>query len=182
MNFSPLPMLDLLVRAAAVGQLIMICAVAFYKPLSGRLLSLVGVAACLGAYLALTAPVPDHHYGVLRNADRPVRDFSGTGRAFRGKHPAGRRYQPCQRLLCFPVRPGLWALLVRAASAAPPGGRRGPSSRRRRAGACATQARSTQAQAGRTSPRGRLPPAGPDCRRSGRTAVMPGAPVATVDQ
>ncbi|WDD99637.1 AraC family transcriptional regulator [Thalassomonas actiniarum] len=57
---------DLLLRFLAVGQLSLLCL--YILSNSRQLKALLGssLAVCLSAYLLLTAPVPDHHYGILR--------------------------------------------------------------------------------------------------------------------
>ncbi|WP_281559783.1 helix-turn-helix domain-containing protein [Thalassomonas sp. RHCl1] len=57
---------DLLLRFLAVGQLSLLCL--YILSNSRELKALLGssLAVCLSAYLLLTAPVADHHYGILR--------------------------------------------------------------------------------------------------------------------
>ncbi|WDE12427.1 helix-turn-helix domain-containing protein [Thalassomonas haliotis] len=66
MTLSFPDLLDLLLRFLAVGQLSLLSL--YLLSDSRELKALLGssLAVCLSAYLLLTAPVPDHHYGILR--------------------------------------------------------------------------------------------------------------------
>jgi AraC-like DNA-binding protein len=57
---------DLFLRFLAVGQLTLLCHYILSK--NKNLISFLAVAVniCLCAYLLLTLPIPDHHYGILR--------------------------------------------------------------------------------------------------------------------
>ena len=65
-SLSFLELFDLLLRALVIGQLSIISTVIWSKTKSlSAALSLV-VMMCLSAYIALTAPIDNHHYGALR--------------------------------------------------------------------------------------------------------------------
>lgn len=67
MNLTIIDALDIFLRCSAVGQLILICSIYLRRPVTGGKTALLGVAVCVAAYLLLTAPIPDEHYGALRN-------------------------------------------------------------------------------------------------------------------
>lgn len=67
MQLTPMEALDIFLRCSAAGQLILLCGIYLRRPITGQKFSLLGVAVCTGAYLLLTAPIPDADYGVLRN-------------------------------------------------------------------------------------------------------------------
>lgn len=68
MTFSTLALMDLALRSAAIGQLLLLMWIGINRESAreGNLLKLA-VMVCSIAYLLLTAPVPDAAYGVFRN-------------------------------------------------------------------------------------------------------------------
>lgn len=67
MQLSNVEVIDIFIRCGAVSQLILICVVFLRRPVTAPKLSLLGVAICTVAYLLLTAPIPNIHYGNWRN-------------------------------------------------------------------------------------------------------------------
>lgn len=67
MDFTLTVALDIFLRCAAAGQLLLLCVIYLHRPLMGQKLALLAVAVCTIGYLLLTAPIPDEHYGFLRN-------------------------------------------------------------------------------------------------------------------
>jgi len=57
---------DLFLRFLAVGQLSLLCNHILAKQQNLIAVLAVSVNVCLAAYLLLTAPIPDHYYGMLR--------------------------------------------------------------------------------------------------------------------
>ena len=67
MSYTAIQILDLAFRCAAIGQLVLIMTVYLRRPWTSIKAALLAVAVCAVGYLILTAPVPNHEYGVLRN-------------------------------------------------------------------------------------------------------------------
>ena len=57
---------DLFLRFLAVGQLSLLCNHILAKKRTSTAFLAVSVNICLAAYLLLTAPIPNHYYGILR--------------------------------------------------------------------------------------------------------------------
>ena len=66
MYLSFIDIFDLFLRFLAIGQLSLLCHFILSKNISLISVLAVSVITCLCAYLLLTAPVPNHHYGILR--------------------------------------------------------------------------------------------------------------------
>jgi len=66
MYLSFIDIFDLFLRCLAVGQLSLLCHHILAKQQNLTAVLAVSVNICLAAYLLLTAPIPDHFYGVLR--------------------------------------------------------------------------------------------------------------------
>jgi AraC-like DNA-binding protein len=66
MYLSFIDISDLFLRFFAVGQLSLLCHYLLTKKQNVISMLAVSVNVCLAAYLLLTAPIPDHYYGILR--------------------------------------------------------------------------------------------------------------------
>ena len=66
MTFSIAQLIDLALRVAGCGQLLLLALLFAQRPITERKFSLYAFTFCAGAYLCLTAPIPDAHYGALR--------------------------------------------------------------------------------------------------------------------
>lgn len=74
---SPVAILDIFLRCAAVGQLVLAAALMWRPPLTRERWALVPVIVCAAAYLLLTAPIPDAAYGYWRNLFLTLTDATG---------------------------------------------------------------------------------------------------------
>ncbi|GGD69595.1 helix-turn-helix domain-containing protein [Lacimicrobium alkaliphilum] len=63
---APMQIVDLFCRFAAVGVLFSLLLNSFYRAVSKITWSYAALAVCCVAYLLLTAPIANHHYGWLR--------------------------------------------------------------------------------------------------------------------
>jgi len=66
MLLSAIDILDLFIRFFIVGQLSILCMVGLSKRINLSTVLAALFALCLSAYLLLTTPIPNHHYGMLR--------------------------------------------------------------------------------------------------------------------
>jgi len=66
MYLSFIDIFDLFLRFLAIGQLSLLCHYILSKKQSLSSVLAIAVTICLCAYLLLTAPLPDHNYGILR--------------------------------------------------------------------------------------------------------------------
>lgn len=96
--------LDIAFRLAAVGQLVLVCVLYLRSPWSGPKLSLLAVAIATAGYLLLTAPIPDAHYGVMRNIFLTLTDALAYSIWFAAMY-----------LLVEGFRPSRWPLIVKVA-------------------------------------------------------------------
>lgn len=104
MHFTLISALDIAFRLAAVGQLVLVCVLYLRRPWSGPKLSLLAVAIATAGYLLLTAPIPDAHYGVMRNIFLTLTDALAYSIWFAAMY-----------LLVEGFRPSRWPLSVKVA-------------------------------------------------------------------
>jgi len=66
MYLSFIDIFDLFLRFLAVGQLFLLCNHILAKQQNLIAILAVSINVCIAAYLLLTAPIPNHYYGILR--------------------------------------------------------------------------------------------------------------------
>jgi len=66
MQLSFLELSDLVLRFLIIGQLSALCIVLLSKKINNKSVLSVFLCLCLTSYLLLTAPIPDHQYGMMR--------------------------------------------------------------------------------------------------------------------